>query len=252
MFKIISNRKIWYSISIISVIISAIFLILFGLRVGVDYKGGTILDLQSNNKNLSSLIEDALKTNSITTYEVKPLGSDSYSVRMSEIDNTTKDKILNTVRSSAPDTKELSFDNVGPSVGESLRNKSIYAVIVASLAIIIFIAYSFRKIPKPLNSWKFGLFAVLALAHDLFVTTGLVSLLGHYFVWMEVDVLFITALLTIMGFSVHDTIVIYDRLRENFIKKRSKNIEEIAEESINQTIARSINTSVTTIIVLFA
>ncbi len=252
MFKLIANRKIWYSISIFSIILSAAVLIIFGLRVGVDYKGGTILEIQSSSDNINIKIEESLKSNSIDSYQIKPMSNNSYSIRINEIDNTTKNNVLNSIKLSAPDVKELSFDSVGPTVGQDLRNKSIYAVIAASLAIIIFIAYSFRKIPKPLSPWKFGLFAVLALAHDLFVTTGLVSLLGHYFVWMEVDVLFITALLTIMGFSVHDTIVIYDRLRENFIRHRNKSIEQVAEESVNQTIARSINTSITTVIVLFA
>ncbi len=252
MFKIIANRKIWYSISIVSAILSIIALSIFGLKVGIDYKGGTLLELESSTLNFSISIEETLKKFEIKSFQIKDSGTNKYSIRMEEIDNTKKNSIIEELKISSPDIKEISFDSVGPTVGKDLRNKSIYAVIVASIAIIIFIAYSFRKIPKPLSSWKFGLFAVLALIHDLLLTTGLVAILGHFFPWMEVDILFITALLTIMGFSVHDTIVIYDRLRENFIKNRHKSIIQVAEESTNQTIARSINTSITTIIVLFA
>lgn len=126
------------------------------------------------------------------------------------------------------------------------------AVSFASLAIILYIAFTFRKVPRPLSSWKFGVLAVVALIHDLVITTGCVSVLSHFLPWMEIDALFITAILTVMGFSVHDTIVIYDRVRENFTRHYHKGIEVVAEESVNQTLARSINTSLTTIIVLTA
>ncbi len=252
MFKIIGNRKIWYSISIVLSILSISALFIFGLRVGVDYKGGTILELESRSVNFSATVEDTLKEFDIKSYQIKESGQGKYSIRLEELDNTRKNSIIEKIQAKASDVKEISFDSVGPTVGNDLKNKSVSAVIVASIAIIIFIAYSFRKVPKPLSSWKFGLFAVLALIHDLLVTTGIVAVLSHFLPWMEVDILFITALLTIMGFSVHDTIVIYDRLRENFIRFRHKSIEQVAEESVNQTLARSINTSITTIIVLFA
>jgi preprotein translocase subunit SecF len=161
-------------------------------------------------------------------------------------------KISDTLKTKLSDYKEVSYDTVGPTIGKDLENRSILAVILASLGIIFYIAYAFRKLPRPLSSWKFGLAAVIALIHDLFITTGLVALLGHFFYWMEVDVLFITALLTIMGFSVHDTIVVYDRLRENFIRNPHKDITTTAEESVNQTIVRSINTSLTVVLVLLA
>lgn len=252
MYRIIRNRKIWYIFSSVLIVLSALSIIFIGLRVGVDYKGGSILELQSSNQNINEIVEDALKNNSITNYQIKYSGDNIINIRMGEITNDIKQAIINDISLSASDIKELSYDNVGPTVGKNLRNKSIYAVIIASIAIIIFMAYSFRKIPKPLSSWKFGSLAVIALIHDIIITIGFVSIMGYFFVWMEVDVLFITALLTIMGFSVHDTIVIYDRLRENFIRNRHKNVELIAEESVNQTLARSINTSITTVIVLLA
>lgn len=252
MFNIIRNRKIWYIISISSALVAIAALIIFGLRIGIDYTGGTLLDIKSSNSTLSVVVENKLREQGITSFQVKPSGDNIVTVRTKNLSNDEKNKLVGAVRDELPDASEVSFDTIGPTVGKSLTNKSILAIAIASLAIILFISYSFRRIPKPLSSWKFGILAVLALAHDLLIVIGFVAIMSHFFVWMEVDALFITALLTIMGFSVHDTIVIYDRLRENFIRNRHKSIEAVAEESVNQTMARSINTSLVTIIVLLA
>lgn len=252
MFNIIKSRKIWYIVSIASIVVAVFAIIFFGLRVGVDYTGGTILDIKSSNTDFVNIAEDKLTEQGITSFQIKPSGNELFTIKTKALSNEEKNKLVASIQSVAPDAAESSFDSIGPTVGKDLTNKSILAVIVASLAIILFISFSFRRIPKPLSSWKFGVLAVAALAHDLLIVTGFVAILGHFFIWMEVDALFITALLTIMGFSVHDTIVIYDRLRENFIRNRHKSIEQVAEESVNQTMARSINTSLVTIIVLLS
>lgn len=251
MFKIVANRKIWYVISSILVLISIVSIIVFGLRVGVDYNGGSILELKTK-KDISTIAKNAYESQDISSFQIKSGGSDAYTIRSKELSNDQKNLLVSEISKEADDLVELSFDNIGPTVGKDLLNKSMYSVIIAALAIIIFIAYAFRKIPKPLSSWKFGSLAVVALMHDLLITLGFISIFGYFYSWMEIDYLFITAMLTIMGFSVHDTIVIYDRLRENFIRNRHKQIVEVAEESVNQTLARSINTSNTTVIVLLA
>lgn len=252
MFNLIKSRRNWYIISLASIVISVASLFVFGLRIGIDYTGGTLLDVSSSDVNFVDVTETTLRDQGITSFQIKPSGQDNYTIRTRELSNDEKNQIIDSIKSGAPTTAEISFDAVGPTVGKDLTNKSILAIIVASLAIIAFIAFSFRRIPKPLSSWKFGVLAVVALAHDLLIVLGFVAILGHFYIWMEVDALFITALLTIMGFSVHDTIVIYDRLRENFIRNRHKSVERVAEESVNQTMARSINTSLVTIIVLLA
>lgn len=252
MFRIIRIRKTWYIISGILLALSVTSLLIFGLRVGIDYSGGTIITYQTKNGNAVTIIESKLKELGITSYQVKPSGNDQIMVKTVQLDNQKHQELNQKITSDIGDITEARYDSIGPSVGQDLKNKSIIAVSLASLAIIIFIAFAFRRVPRPLSSWKFGFLAVIALLHDLIITTGMVSLLGHFFVWLEVDALFITALLTVMGFSVHDTIVIYDRLRENFIKNRHKPIETVAKESVNQTLARSINTSMTTLIVLTA
>lgn len=224
----------------------------YGLRVGVDYKGGTVIQFSSENSQKVDLAKSTLDNFGMTGYQIKESGASDVIVKLQTLSNDQHKELATKFTEKISDYKEVSYDTVGPLIGQDLTNKSILAVIIASITIIIFIAFAFRKVPKPLSSWMFGVCAVIALIHDLLITTGFVAVIGHFFIWMEVDALFVTALLTIMGFSVHDTIVVYDRLRENFIKNPHQDIALSAEESINQTVVRSVNTSLTTLIVLLA
>lgn len=252
MFRIIKNSWIWFTFSIVLSIISIAAIIFFGLRVGIDFKGGTVLEFASHQSTKIENAKSVLDSHSYTGYQIKESGQDKVIIRLQTLTNDEHKALSGDFAKSISDYTETQYDTVGPTIGKELTNKSILAVILASLGIIVFVAFAFRKVPKPLSSWKFGVCAVVALIHDLLITTGFVAIMGHFFIWMEADALFITALLTIMGFSVHDTIVVYDRLRENFIKNPHEDISLAAEESINQTLVRSINTSMTTIIVLTA
>ena len=143
------------------------------------------------------------------------------------------------------------FDSVGPVVGQELKSKAWQAIVLASICIILYIAWAFRKVSRPVSSWKFGVTAVVTLLHDVLVVFGVFVILGEL-AQVEMDALFITALLTILGFSVHDTIVVFDRIRENLTRSYSDNFESCVNDSLNQTLARSINTSLTTLLVLLA
>ncbi len=252
MYRIIKNSRVWFTFSLILAVLSIVFLFVFGLRIGIDYKGGTTIEFQSLSESKIDLAKSVLDTDRYTGYQIKESGNNRAIIQLPTLSNDEHVKLTADLKSKMKDYSETSYDTVGPTISKDLTTKSIWAVILASVGIIVFVAFAFRKVPKPLSSWKFGVCAVIALIHDLLITTGFFSLMGHYFVWMEVNALFVTALLTIMGFSVHDTIVVYDRLRENFIKNPKEDIALSAEESINQTIVRSINTSMTTIIVLLA
>ncbi|MEI8143606.1 MAG: protein translocase subunit SecF [Candidatus Berkelbacteria bacterium] len=252
MLKIVRRYKVWFTLSIVMAVVAIAAISFFGLRMGIDYKGGTIIEFSTGSSNATEITKNVLNEQSYSGYQIKTSTGTNYILRMENISSDAHQKIAKAMTAQMPDYKEISYDNVGPTIGKDLTNKSILAVIIASLAIILFVAFSFRKIPKPLSPWIFGICAIIALLHDLLITIGFVAIMGHFFTWMEVDALFITALLTIMGFSVHDTIVVYDRLRENFIKNPHADIELVAEESTNQTFARSINTSLTTVIVLIA
>lgn len=252
MFKIIKRTPYWFILSGSLITLSIVSLCVFGLRLGIDYRGGTSLEFSSSNPDKIKIAEDVIKKQSIDSFEIQPRSNNKILLKLPVLTNDQHVAINKELNIKLKNYSETSYDTVGPTISSDLTKKSIWAIILSSIGIIFYIAYAFRRVPKPLSSWIFGISAVIALIHDLLITTGFVSFAGHYVKWLEVDSLFVTALLTIMGFSVHDTIVVYDRLRENFIKNPHQKIELTAEESVNQTLARSINTSMTVIIVLLA
>ena len=252
MFNIIKKSNYWLVFSGILMALSIFFIAVLGLRWGVDYKGGTIIEATSADPEKLSSIESIFKEKEITGFQIKQASNNQIIIKLPVIDNEKHNELTSAFKEKISDYSETSYSSVGPVISEDLTRRSIMAVILASLGIIIYIAYAFRKLPKPLSPWRFGISAVIAIIHDLLITTGIVAVIGYYASWMEIDVLFITALLTIMGFSVHDTIVVYDRLRENFLHNPHQKIEVTAEESVNQTLARSINTSLTVLVVLAA
>ena len=247
--NIIGFRKIWYAISAILIIPGIIAFFVWGLKPGIDFRGGTLIEVKYNQTTsvdqVKNSLNDNLKKSLTITTSSEP---NSFLIKTTPI---TQDEhiLITTELKKAGDNTEIRYEAVGPTVSNDLKNKAIWAVIIASLAIIFYIAFAFRSVPRPASSWKFGVGAVLALVHDLVFITGLWAILGHYFGY-EIDSLFITGLLTIMGFSVHDTIVVYDRIRENLRKHPSLDFEENVNNSINQTINRSLNTSLTVLIVL--
>lgn len=252
MYRIIKNSWVWFTLSIALGVISIVALAVFGLRLGIDYKGGTSIQFQSTLENRIDLAKSVLDSNGYSGYQIKDGGKNEVIIQLGTLTNDQHKALVTSFFEKLPDYTETQYSTVGPTISKDLITKSVLAVILASAGIILFVAYAFRKVPKPLSSWKFGACAVIALIHDLLITAGFVAILGHFFIWMQVDALFVTALLTIMGFSVHDTIVVYDRLRENFIKHPHEDMALAAEESINQTLVRSINTSMTTVLVLLA
>ena len=246
--NIIGRRKIWYSISLILIIPGIVALFLWGLNFGIDFKGGTLLEAQFT-KNVPVIeVQNALKDLNLGNLSLTPTTDNSVLIKALPINQEQHTKITEALNKIG-ENKELSYTSVGPTVSNNIKNKAIISVIVASIAIILYIAYAFRKLPKPASSWRFGVCAVIALIHDLAFVIGVFAILGHFLNY-EVDSLFITALLTIMGFSVHDTIVVFDRIRENLRKHPSLSFEENANNSIIQTLNRSLNTSLTVLIVL--
>lgn len=202
-------------------------------------------------------VGDALKPLDLGDVKVQSAGEQEMMLRFKTVDQATHQKILDTLSAKFEakpgdgTVKELRYESVGPTIGKELTNKAWMAILIASLAIVLYIAYAFRKVSRPVVSWKYGISAIVALIHDITIVAGLFAILGH-FAGIEVDALFITALLTILGFSVHDTIVVFDRTRENLSKHYTADFEEVVNDSVNQTMSRSINTSVATLLVLIA
>ena len=254
MSKIVKNRLYFYIFSIILVCLSVVSIFTWKLNLGIDFSGGTIIELSAAGLSTkTSEITAAGESAGVKVESISTSGNDKLIIRTKNLESDEHNHLLNVFKEKVDkNISEVSYQSIGPVVSKDITNKAIWSIIVASIAIILYVAYAFRKVSKPLSSWQFGVTAVVALLHDLLITTGFVSIVGHFFSFMQVDALFITALLTIMGFSVHDTIVVFDRLRENMIKNPGKKIETLANDSILQTISRSINTSLTTIFVLVA
>ncbi|KKQ18083.1 MAG: Protein translocase subunit SecF [Berkelbacteria bacterium GW2011_GWB1_38_5] len=250
--NIIGRRKIWYLISLVLIVPGVVGLFLWGLPLGIDFKGGTLLDVQYKTDTVNKdQITEKLKEVGLKDINVQPGADSTFLIRTDPLTNETIQKTTDALSKIGEGYKQNRLDSVGPTVSSDLKTKAIVAIIIASLAIIIYIAIAFRKVPKPASSWRFGVCAVLALIHDILFVVGSFAIFGHFFGY-EINSLFITALLTIMGFSVHDTIVVFDRIRENLRKSPSLNFETNVNNSIIQTLNRSLNTSFTVLIVLLS
>ena len=255
-FDFIGRRKIWYILSAILILPGLLALAIWHLNVGIDFKGGTVQDISySGVRPPVDSIRSNLAKQGIKGVSVQTSGTSDILIRYPNQTGVTPRSVGDQILKSfggTPSVKEVQFSNIGESVAKSSLQQSAWAVALTSLAIIFFVAFSFRSVPKPASSWRFGLTAIAALAHDILFVIGAFALIGHYFPSIEVDSLFITAILTILGFSVNDTIVVFDRIRENLRRSPGKTFGEVANSSLNQTLARSINTSTTVLLVLLA
>jgi preprotein translocase subunit SecF len=251
MYKIIARRKIWYILSLLVLIPGIACLILWKLNLGLDFTGGTLINLGFKSRPSITEVKNDLAPLSIKIASIQPAGENDMFIRMETIPNEKRIEILDTLKAKYGEVEEKRFESIGPTVGAELRRKAIIATSAVLICIILYITYAFRKVSKEVSSWKMGVCTILALIHDLLVVVGIFSLLGK-FRGVEIDSLFITALLTVLGYSIHDTIVVFDRIRFNLIKNSSLSFEENMNNSLNQTMTRSINITVTTLLVLFA
>lgn len=250
---IINHKKIFISISVALVAVSLILLAVFGLKLSIDFKGGALteIDYSAGRPEIKSLQEkvDSLGLGSIL---IQPTGETGYLIKTKDLTEPERVELFGSFSIDGKyKVEEKSFTSIGPSVGKELRRKSLFSIILVVLSIVLFIAFSFRGVSKPVSSWKYGVIAVLALLHDVTIPTGIFVLLGRY-AGAEVDTLFVVALLTILGLSVNDTIVVFDRIRENLKAHVGGSFAEIVGKSIEQTFSRSINTSLTVILSLLA
>ncbi len=257
---IVKNKKIFIGISIGLVILSIVSMFVFGLKVGIDFKGGALTevaysDVRPEQEELAQSIE-ALGFGSVL---IQPAGENGYIIKSRDLTDAEHTTLLKTLDRFSTETgestmTEVNFNSIGPSVGRELTRKAIIAVILVSLAIICFIAYAFRKVSKPVSSWRYGFIAIVTLLHDVIIPVGLFAVLSHYF-GAELDTLFVVAILTILGLSVSDTIVIFDRVRENLGNQEKVSISNFSTtigKSLEQSFVRSISTSLTVILVLLA
>lgn len=226
-------------------------LAIFGLELGIDFKGGTVTEIEFSQPFEQDKVSAVLDGNNIHGYQLQPAGENGLIIRTGTLEKEQTDKVLTDIRTQVGEFSETRFDSIGPVVGEDLKRKALYQLVIVSLGIVAYIAYAFRKVSRPFTPLQFGIAAIIALVHDLLIVLGIFSLLGHFYN-VEVDSLFVTAMLTVLGFSVHDTIIVFDRIRENLKVYAGQSIEFIVNHSISQTLVRSLNTSLTVLFVLLA
>ncbi|MFZ2188957.1 MAG: protein translocase subunit SecF [Candidatus Moraniibacteriota bacterium] len=253
MYNIISKTKYAYIFSITLTVLSVVALFTWGLKYGIDFTGGTLMEVKFENSLPTNLeLEESLKDLNLKSLTLQSTGNNSVLIRYASEDDKTNQNVLSTLGEKYPESKNIRTDYANASVSNELKTKSFMAIFWAIVGIMAYIAWAFRRVSHPVASWKYGAGAVIALMHDVLITIGAFSVLGHF--WgVEVGVPFVAALLTILGFSVHDTIVVYDRTRENLQRSSAKEkFPEIVNRSLNETLVRSVNTSLTVIITLLA
>src|SRR3989338_5943719 len=255
MLNIVENRKVFYAISVIFIAISIIALALWGLHFGIDFKGGSILEINYSALPDLNLVSDALKPLKLNDLKISPLGLNGAVLRFGETDEATNQNIVKILAAEAEKNKiqfeERRFSSIGPTIGAELKQKSIKAIIIVLLGISLYIAWAFRKVAQPISSWRYGVVTLIALFHDLIIPIGLFAYLGRFY-GVEVGANFIVALLVILGFSVHDTIVVFDRIRENLKRYSQLSFMPLVNQSIRETFVRSLSTSFTVLLTLAA
>ena len=241
---IIKYRSIFLSIAALMVLVSWGAIAYYGLNLGIDFTGGAILELEypAVRPNLEIVQAELVKLGRSDVL-VQPIGEKGYLFRAKELSDTDRTALTGN------STVIKRFDAIGPTIGRELANKALIAIVLVLLLIIAYIALAFRKVSKPVASWKYGLAAIIALAHDISIPTGLFAYLG-YARGTEINALFLTALLAILGLSVSDTIVVFDRVRENLQRRAANTFVDTVGLSLNQVFTRSINISLTTLIAL--
>jgi len=254
-YRIIQKRKIFLSISTLAVVVSVVALFAWGLNFGIDFTGGSLLEVEFKNYQPSiSEIQNSLKDSGLHNLVIQPT-ENSTILRFQENSEDIHQNVVKSLGTIIKDKKdasfkELQFDSVGPSIGKELKSKSFNATAICFVMIIIFISIAFKKVSKPVASWKYGVAAIIALVHDILFILGVFAFLGHYY-GVEINTPFIAAILTVLGYSISDTIIVFDRIREN-LPKSQEDFENTVNRSVNQTLIRSINTSFSAILALLA
>ncbi len=255
MLNIIGHKKIWFTISIVLVGVALVAVAAFGFQQSAELKGGTLWEVKVPGQTVSAAAVQTFFENNLHVPDTQVTvdnGDQSFLVVFGSISETVHQQYVTELKAQWPSFQELSFQSISSSVGVNLRNASIIGIILVLIGISLYIAFAFRKASRPISSWKYGWITLMTLFHDVAIPAGMLAILGHYMnVQLNSDI--IVALLVVMGFSVHDTIVVFDRIRENLLNHRGKTpFATIVNDSVNQTLARSINTSLTLILVLLS
>ncbi|OHA70058.1 MAG: protein-export membrane protein SecF [Candidatus Wildermuthbacteria bacterium RIFCSPHIGHO2_12_FULL_40_12] len=248
MINFVKHSKIYYIFSAVLLAVSLFSLLFFGLKWGIDFTGGSIIEVEFSESVLdNATAKQQLADLNLGEVIVQPTGEKGIILRLKSVDEETHRKVLEKLGSA----QERRFEAIGPIIGQELTKKTRVAVILALLSIIIYITFAFAKLSWPMKSWQYSIAALLALFHDILIPLGAFAVLGRFY-GAEMTIPIIAALLTVLGYSINDTVVVYDRIRENLLRRKFSTFEETVNQSLNQTLSRSINTVATVLLTLFA
>ena len=249
MWDIVGKRYLWFSISLALIVPGVLALLAFGFPLAIDFTGGSLLDLQFTTQAPPPAEVKAIYDQfGFTDAQVQSTQNNGLQIRTQSMDDTKKEEIEVALREKFGDFIELSFGNVSATIGGEVVLRAAQTVLIAAFGIMLYLWFAFRQVP---HAFRYGVAAIIAMLHDVLVTIGAAALFGKLFGW-QVDSLYLTALLTVIGFSVHDTIVVFDRVRENLIQMRGERFDKVVNFSIIQTLNRSINTQLTVVFTLLA
>ncbi len=245
----IKYRKFYYFFSGVLILGSIFSLVVFGLRPGIDFTGGSILEIEYRAERPSNQeVQGKLADLDLGSIVLQPTGDRALILRMKDIDEETHQAILQRLGQ----VNEQRFESIGPVIGQELKQKTKFFTVLALLAIVLYLTFAFRKVSRPLSSWQYGLITVfVAFFHNLLIPLGIFSILSQIYP-IQITIPIVVGLLTVLGYSINDTIVVFDRVRENLLRGREENFQDTVNSSLNQTLVRSINTSLTALFVLVA
>lgn len=251
MINYTKHRKIYFAISGILIGGSIVALIIWGLKPGIDFTGGSILEIEYKEQRPSNQeIREKLSGLDLGAIYVQPTGEKGVILRMKDIPEEIHNEILVRLGKNEDKIEERRFESIGPTIGQELKGKTKIVIVLALLSIVIYIALAFRRVQRPLRSWYYGIASLFALFHDVLIVLGVFAILGKLYE-VEISIPIITALLTVLGYSINNTVVVFDRIRENLFRG-GEFFDEIVDKSLNQTLTRQLNTSLTTLFVVGA
>lgn len=252
----IKYSKLWLTIASATVLLCLGAIVHFGLKPGIDFTGGSLMEISfSGARPALENLQTVLVAGKSKEFMVQKSGDQKFIIRMTFLNEADHQALLKNLRvaleTPSSTLREEQFETIGAAVSAQLRSRAIWAIIFVNVGIIAYMAYAFRQVSRPVASWKYGAFAIVALIHDVVLVLGIFALLGH-FRGVEVDIAFVVALLTVLGYSVNDTIVVFDRVRENLLHRGTSNFRETVNLGLNETLMRSLNTTFATLLPLFA
>jgi preprotein translocase subunit SecF len=242
-------KKIYFAFSGLLMAGCLAGLFVFGLNPGIDFTGGSIIEVSYEDAMPSAqAVRDALSD--FGEVQVQPTDEKGLIIRMGDISEETHQEILN-ILSEGYQAEELRFESIGPVIGQELKNKTMLLIFLALISIVLYVAFAFRKVQRPVRSWQYGIASLIALFHDVLIPVGVFSVMGYY-MGVQFTIPVVTALLTVLGYSINNTVVVFDRIREALVRREGVTFEETVNKALNRSLARCINTSLTTLLVLSA